>query len=43
MAASIQGKMNASKKINFHRLAPEGYKVAVPKWKKMENNLHDEI
>ena len=39
MAASIQGKMNASKKKNFHRLGPGGYKVAVPKWEKMENNL----
>lgn len=39
MAASIQGKMNASKKKNFHRLGPGGYKVAIPKWEKMENNL----
>ena len=39
MAASIQGKINASKKTNFHKLGPGGYKVAIPKWEKMENNL----
>ena len=39
VAASIQGKTNASKKSNFHRLGPGGYKVAVPKWEKMKNNL----
>ena len=39
MAASIQGKINASKKTNFHKLGPGGYKVAIPKWEKMENDL----
>ena len=28
-----------AKKKNFHRLGPGGYKVAIPKWEKMENDL----
>ena len=28
-----------AKRKNFHRLGPGGYKVAIPKWEKMENDL----
>ena len=34
-----KAKDNASKKIYHHTLGQGGYKLAIPKWKKMEQDL----
>ena len=36
---TAQAKENASKKKHFHHLGQGGYKAAIPKWQKMEEDL----
>ena len=36
-----KAKDNASKKVNHHTLGKGGYKLAIPKWEKMEQDLLD--
>ena len=36
---TTQAKENASKKKQFHHLVQGGYKAAIPKWQKMEEDL----
>ena len=36
-----KAKENASKKVYHHTLGPGGYKLAKPKWEKMEQDLID--
>ena len=38
-----KAKDNASKKIYHHTLGQGGYKLAIPKWKKMEQDLMTEV
>ena len=36
-----KAKGNASKKVYHHTLGQRGYKLAIPKWEKMEHDLLD--
>ena len=36
---TAQARENASKKIHFHHLGQGGYSTAIPKWRKMEDDL----
>src|SRR4051812_35164418 len=38
---SRKNKANAAKKMQFHRLGPGGYAVAMPKWDKSEQEMVD--